>query len=270
MRTKQECLLAIPFEYIIAFSKETRLLRSNGYCTKKDFVQHLLRSLNIHECERLYQFYAEGRPYREASKYFLAKRPTGYIVSGAFVNYLDKTTHDLGKLFFEFPIANTRVDILRLNGSSYAYEVKSQRDRLDRLRFQLPAARKLFEYVSVIFPLSLKNKVMEIVDGNVGLYSFDIRDEQPIFEVEKEQTKNDEIYPEAQLDLLRLDELQTMCSNFCEKKPTRLEKNEMIRVILNNMNWSEANDAFKKVIQKRVCVPSRSSLLIKGTFNRFC
>jgi hypothetical protein len=161
MQTKQECLLELPFEFIIAFAKETQMLRSNGYFTKKDYVHHLLKKLNVEDCFALNELYKKGFNCGDAAKYFNKKRPTGYLISGGFVNYLNNQGK-IGTILYEFPITSTRVDILRLDGTSYAYEIKSQRDKLDRLNVQLPALGRVFDKVFVVFPFDLKEELDEM------------------------------------------------------------------------------------------------------------
>lgn len=262
MRTKQEYLLPIPFEYILAFSRETRLIRRNGYYTKKDFVQHLLRSLKLSECKQLYDFFNNGVPHRDAARYFLEEYPTGELVSKAFVDYLVKTTKNLGILLFEFPIPKTRVDILRLNNFSYAYEVKSQRDRIDRLRYQLPALSRIFERVCLIFASSLEDKIARMPTKTVGLYVFTAKKGQITFEIEREPLEIDEFEPDAQLELLRVDELKSLYSTLYEEEPVRKARRELTDLIIRNVDRYEINLLFKRTIQSRNRNQTRTCMLL--------
>ena len=263
MRTKQEYLLSIPFEYLIAFSRKTGLIRRNGYYTKKDFVQHLLRSVKVSECKQLCDFYNAGVSYQKSAEYFLDKYPTGVRVSGAFVDYLKKTTTNLGILLFEFPIPKTRVDILRLNNFSHAYEVKSQRDRIDRLCFQLPALRKIFERVYLIYPFNLKDKIKRVTNRTIGLYGFKAKNSETTFEIEREAEKLDEFESDAQLGLLRMDELKAICLDLFGEKPLHKTKREMINIIVRHVKRYEINSLFKKSIQTRAIIQTRTSMLVK-------
>lgn len=262
MHTKQEYLLQIPFEYIIAFSRETRLIRRNGYYTKKDFVQHLLRSLKACECKQLHDFYNNGVSYRDAAKCFLAKYPTGEFVSKTFVDYLIKTTENLGILLFEFPIPKTRVDILRLDNFSYAYEVKSQRDRIDRLRYQLPALGRIFERVCLIFASGLKDKITKMANKTVGLYAFTAKKGRITFEIEREPIEIDEFKPCAQLGLLRMDELRAIYFSLYKEKPIHKARGELVNIIAKNAGRYEINRLFKKSIQRRTRNQTRTYMLM--------
>jgi len=262
MLTKQEYLLSIPFEYIIAFSRGTRLIRRNGYYTKKDFVQHLLRNLRVSECKKLYEFYGNGVSCRDAVKYFLEKYPTGELVSKAFVNHLIKTTKDLGMLMYEFPIQKTRVDILRISNFSYAYEVKSQRDRVDRLHYQLPMLGRIFESVYLVFSFSVKDKIKKMVDKKVGLYTYTTKEDQIVFTIEREPVEIDEYEPHAQLELFGMDELRSIYFDLYKEKPKNKVKRELINLFLKNIDRHEINLLFKKTIQKRDRNQTRSYMLM--------
>lgn len=262
MRTKQEYLLSLPFEYIIAFSKETGLIRRHTYYTKKDFVQRLLRSLTTSECKQLYKSYNKGISQREVSTCFLRKYPTGMLVCRAFVRYLRKTTKNVGRLLFEFPIPRTRVDILRLNGFSHAFEVKSQRDRIDRLSYQLPALRKIFEKVALVYPSNLGNKVKDRVGENIGLYLFSNKNGEISIEIERESVETDDYDPVTQLGLLRVEELRTICVNLCGETRILRIKQEMIDFVLRNAERHEINKIFIKTIKDRFITQTRTPYLV--------
>lgn len=261
MRTKQEYLLSIPFEYIIGFSRETGLIRRNGYFTKKDFVHHLLRTLKLSECKQLFGYHQNGLPYKKAVEQFLNRYPTSELISKSFVDYLDSTIENLGTLYFEFPILKTRVDILRLYDHSYAYEVKSQRDRIDRLHYQLPALKKVFEYTYLIIPSESKHRIIKIIDKDVGIITFASERSQMIFEVDREPEMVNALDKYAQLDLLRMDELMDLYNNTYGTKPKKSKK-EIIEVLIENFECYQMNEVFKSTIRNRKKVRTRSSVSI--------
>lgn len=263
MRTKQEYLLSIPFEYIIGFSKETRLIRCNRYFTKKDFVHRLLKNLNTSECKQLYGFYRNGYSYKRAVEWFLGNYPTGAIVSRNFVDYLNSKKENIGTLCFEFSILKTRVDILRLENRFHAYEVKSQRDRIDRLHYQLPALKEFFEYVSLIVPYDSKRRVIEMVGREVGIFTFTFHRNQMIFEIQREPEMNDGFNEYSQLKLLRICELRDICIKTCRTEPKQKTRKEMIKIIVGNFEHDQINEIFKSKIRNREKTQTRMSILTK-------
>lgn len=262
MLTKQEYLLLLPFEYVLGFSRTTGLIRQNSCYTKKDFVQRLLRSLKASECRQLHDFYSNGFSYRKAAMCYLRKYPSGNHVSKAFVEYLRETTNDLGRLFFEFPIPQTRVDILRLDSTSHAYEVKSQRDKTKRLHFQLPALRRIFEKVSLVYASNLASKVRKVVDMSVGLYSFSVEDGEIVIEIRRPPVETDAFEPVAQLELLRTDEVRAIYIELFGVEPLRKTKAVMINVIATDIGRYEINKFFVKTIGSRNVVQTRTSMLM--------
>lgn len=73
---------------------------------------------------------------------------------------------------FEMAIGDSRVDICRINGSSYAYEIKTEYDTFDRLESQMRDYLKTFEKVYVIVP---KNRVEDVkmhIPDHCGVISY--------------------------------------------------------------------------------------------------
>jgi hypothetical protein len=261
MWTKQEYLLSLPFEYILGFSKETGLVRDNKCFTKKDFVQRLLRSLEESECKRLYEAFKNGESCRNIVNWFLGEFPTGEIVSKNFVEYLNKTGNQIGTLYFEFPIVKTRVDILRLTDRFHAYEVKSQRDRLDRLHYQVPALMNFFEYVSLIIPRESMRKIADVVQEGVGIITFDSKQDEILFEIERQPRINDAFNPLAQLRLLQMEELKDICTEISGLRPKQQTRREITEVILKHLQRHQINEIFKLKIRGREQSDERLSRL---------
>jgi len=69
----------------------------------------------------------------------------------------------------EFRVGNCKADIVILNGTSAVYEIKSERDTLDRLQNQLAAYQSVFAQVNVIAGWKHIDEVAAIADEDVGL-----------------------------------------------------------------------------------------------------
>lgn len=75
---------------------------------------------------------------------------------------------------FEMAIGSSRIDICRINGSSYAYEIKTAYDTYDRLSSQLEDYCKAFEHVYLVVPLEAKKEAYNHIPNNCGLITYHI------------------------------------------------------------------------------------------------
>jgi hypothetical protein len=69
----------------------------------------------------------------------------------------------------EFRVASCKADVVILNGTSTVYEVKSERDNLDRLCTQINAYQKVFARVNVITGETHLGSVIRLVPRDVGI-----------------------------------------------------------------------------------------------------
>jgi hypothetical protein len=268
MRTKQEYLSEIPFEYIIGFSEETGLIRDHSCFTKKDFVFRLARTLSSEECCFLNKMFINNMPYKCCVSWYLDKYPTGDMLGKDFVEYLHKQKSNLGSICFEFPIDKTRVDILRLDTEFHAYEVKSKRDKFDRLNYQIPALQKVFDFVYLIVSYEQRLKALNIIDSNTGLITFSSDTDTLAFSLEREPKLNCNTNPINQLKLLRIDELLCIARTNI-KKPKILTRNGLITTILQSYNREQIQELFKSTIRKRTLTDINKKLTTNLNLNRF-
>lgn len=69
----------------------------------------------------------------------------------------------------EFRVGSSKADVVILNGTASAYEIKSERDNLDRLQQQIEAYKRVFARVNVITSLSHLDEVQGSIDADVGI-----------------------------------------------------------------------------------------------------
>ena len=81
---------------------------------------------------------------------------------------------------FEMAVGDSRVDICRINGSSYAYEIKTEYDTFDRLETQMHDYLKTFEKVYVIVPKNRVEDVMLHIPEPCGVISYRIDDNMEV------------------------------------------------------------------------------------------
>jgi hypothetical protein len=75
-------------------------------------------------------------------------------------------------LMTELQAQGAKADLVLFNGTSNAYEIKTELDSLDRLPTQLPAYQSAFEKVWVVTHPSLATKVLSYLPAGVGLIAF--------------------------------------------------------------------------------------------------
>jgi hypothetical protein len=69
----------------------------------------------------------------------------------------------------EFRVGTCKADLVILNGTSTVYEIKSERDNLDRLTNQVSTYRKVFAKVNIITGENHLSAVMDKVTDDVGI-----------------------------------------------------------------------------------------------------
>jgi hypothetical protein len=69
----------------------------------------------------------------------------------------------------EFRVGNNKADVVILNGTASAYEIKSERDNLDRLQQQTESYRRVFARVNVITSFNHLDEVKDLINADVGI-----------------------------------------------------------------------------------------------------
>lgn len=241
-QTKHDLLKQIEFEFLARFSIDTKLLNIKKYYTKKDIVNALSRRMNLTECKFVLDLYKKGNNAIETADVFLRKmKPTSDIIKIKFIEYLVNTQQIKRVLndvcFFEFNVGATRTDINRINNYSYAYEIKTARDKPNRAFFQTKEFSQVFEYVFVI----TNDPEIERED-NIGIFLMDFVDGEIVFDKKIKARKNDMNPPKQLMSLpkIKLRELTDLDSK---------DKQDLVKDILPMFRRNEINAFFKKVLK---------------------
>jgi len=253
LKSKQEYLLTIPFEYLLGFIGHSHLVKpGNSYYTKKDFVQRILRTLSASDCQWLHSMYLRKIPSRKVAELYLMKYPTAEIIRTAFVDHIIKEVHDdIGEISYEFPIPKTRVDIARIQGESYAYELKSIRDTNRRIKNQINSMRSLFERVYLVLPKE-KNLLTSIsINKKVGIYYYLIEDKNIIFKRRRKAYRNTSFDSLGQLQLFHIDELTNYFSNVFKINSGTSSRKIMEQKLIDKLTSRKINNKFKQVLKNR-------------------
>jgi hypothetical protein len=125
---------------------------------------HLLSSLSM--SERVYSLFEAAFTLLEREGY-----RDEYIYKAALTHkkLLGKHSLHTASMLTEFRVGECKADLVILNGTSTAYEVKSERDSLSRLKRQVSAYAQVFAQVYVIAAENHVDEVFGTVPEDVGI-----------------------------------------------------------------------------------------------------
>lgn len=106
-----------------------------------------------------------------------------YICERVVKYYLIKHLMPLSNhiVAFEMCIGNSRVDICRINGGSYAYEIKTEYDSFDRLGTQMKDYLDSFEKVYLVVPYSMRSAALSAIPSTCGLITYRLTEAGMLF-----------------------------------------------------------------------------------------
>ncbi len=99
-------------------------------------------------------------------KYYVCERVVKYYL----IRKLLGLTNDI--VAFEMAIGDSRIDVCRINGGSYAYEIKTEYDSFDRLSSQMNDYMKAFEKVYVVIPRSRVMDIQSFIPLECGIITY--------------------------------------------------------------------------------------------------
>ena len=136
---------------------------------------------------------------------------------------------------FEVGALRSRLDLLKINGVTTAYEIKSEFDSLEKLEKQSEDYLKLFEYNYLVVANKHLAKAKKIIPGIFGIYTLKNKSLKRV----RAAKKNQNIDPQSQLGILTTKELR---STFQSKN---------YEVILKSYTPQQINQEVKKALKKR-------------------
>lgn len=94
-----------------------------------------------------------------------------YVYKSVIAHKLLLGKHSLktASMLTEFRVGASKADVVVLNGTSTVYEIKSERDNLERLESQIDSYRQVFAKVNVITSENHAEQVLKITPPNVGV-----------------------------------------------------------------------------------------------------
>lgn len=151
---------------------------------------------------------------------------------------------------FELGVNSSRLDFSRINGQSYAYEIKTELDNTDRLQKQISDYEKVFEKIYVVIHPSHMKRVKEIIPRKCGIISYEIREGECDFCIEREALLNKGIKKEAQIqNFTSSDYAYILKQKGIKNIPAYKDEREVL--IRRLCNKQEMNDFFKIVLKEK-------------------
>lgn len=176
-----------------------------------------------------------------------------YILKNSFLN--DWLIKELGEsnseIYSEFRIGSAIADLVMFNGTSRAFEIKTELDSDKRLNSQLDQYRKVFNEIFLIVPAS-KIEEYETYDSSVGIICFDIL--RPTrFQIIRYAVKNTDIDAEALMHILHTNEYKEIVSYHYGQLPkiTSFNQFEVCKELIAKIPQNELNQLFINKMKKR-------------------
>ena len=137
---------------------------------------------------------------------------TEYSYKSAITNKLLLGRHSLktASLLTEFRVETCKVDVAIFSGTATAYEIKSERDRLDRLENQVTSYRKVFSKVYVVTGENHVDEVLKRTEDEIGVLL--LSDRFTISTVREAVDRPDLVRPEVIFDSLKIGEAISLLS----------------------------------------------------------
>lgn len=149
---------------------------------------------------------------------------------------------------FELPAGSSRADLCKINGTSVAYEIKTDLDNFNRLEKQIDDYYKIFEEVYIICSKSNINNIISVIPQACGVYSYkQTKSGRYIFKIYRTAQKCSRLDTTKQLQLLR----KTEFYQFFKINTDISKKKDLIELTKQTYDDEFINRVFKQILKKR-------------------
>lgn len=184
------------------------------------------------------------------------------IIKYNLIKEFIENPEDIGLL--EFNVGNSRLDIGKINGNSYAYEIKTELDNTSRLEKQIKDYEKIFEFIYVVCHYRHLEQTRKIIPQKVGIKVFDIQDGRVTFEDIRKAKINKSIKKESLLESISSKEYEFIIKKHLNVNEMPLYKKDKIRLVDKNIKKDNLMQIYKEIIKLR---QSKKWYHIKKEFN---
>jgi hypothetical protein len=180
-----------------------------------------------------------------------------YVYKNAIVSKILLGRHSLNttRYFAEFRVGKSRADVVLVNGTSTAYEIKTELDSMDRLDSQLSAYRQVFDQVFLVTHDAVAEKMALSIHESVGIL---LLTRNHTFSTYRAPRSNREsVQPAMIFDSLRRDEyreiIKTAFGRVPEVPNTKIFS--ACKKLFRELEPTFAHDAMVKALKKRYPPP---------------
>lgn len=150
---------------------------------------------------------------------------------------------------FEMNVGDSRVDICRVNGSSYAYEIKTEYDVFERLDTQIADYSQVFDKVYLIVHKNMEKEALGYIPNHCGLITYQAKKYAIKFRYARKAIQN-EIDGKHLIETLSSADSAMILKLIGEKNIPSL-KSERIQLICNNYNEQQLKKVYKKLLKSK-------------------
>lgn len=176
------------------------------------------------------------------------------ILYNKFASLKEFTSDKSSIIIDELAVVNgaARVDIAVVNGKLHGYEIKSEKDTLDRLPDQVLFYNMVFDKISIVVSEKFLEKVKKIVPDWWGIYIVFSCEENIKLKLEKKPKINKNIQPKALLTLLWKEEMLEFLGILGIKKGVKTKtKSALTHLIIENSSLKEIQHFIRKKLKSR-------------------
>lgn len=150
---------------------------------------------------------------------------------------------------FEFVVDSNRLDFGRVNGQSYAYEIKTELDSLDRLSSQVESYSQAFEHVWVVVHPTHLGRVAAMIPSYCGIQTYRLGPGDCEFRTEREAGDSPNLNAEVQVRNLSSRDLAYVLRSIGRRVPRY--RDERADLVLQELAEDEVNELFKQAVKAK-------------------
>ncbi|WP_024834757.1 sce7726 family protein [Ruminiclostridium josui] len=178
-------------------------------------------------------------------KYGKTERIVKYYLTKEFIN------NDNEVCLYEFNVGNSRLDFGRINGRSYAYEIKTELDNTNRLLDQLSDYINVFEFINVVIHEKHLSKIKSLIPRNVGIIQYTFNENGMAFDSIRKPKENKNMKKLSQLEIMNTDDLDYIIKKIINVSQVPRFKSEKLKFVNKHFNKYQFNDVFKEAIKNK-------------------
>ena len=177
-----------------------------------------------------------------------------YIYKNTFINDLLINKYGIKNTIAinEFRVGNSIADIVMFNGTSKAFEIKTELDSNKRLSGQLSDYTKIFKSCYIVTHESLSEKYLR-EDDNIGIIELVERSKSVLMQEVRAAKENSFIDPETLIRAIRTSEYKSIVKQYYGLLPEMNSFNmfEICKSMMKQIPQDKLNDLFVKELRKR-------------------